>query len=402
MLRKIKKNDIFMKEVKIMKDSRIEKLASNLLNHSINLQKGEKILIEIIGMDAIPLGKELIKQSESIEALPFFNIIDYEIMREMLKNTTEEQIQVYAKHDLQRMKDMDAYIGVRASTNTAELNGILKRKMELYNKYYTLPVHFEERVKHTKWCILRYPNASMAQMSNMNTEEFEDFYFNVCTLDYEKMSKAMDDLVNLMNKTKKVHIVGEGTDLTFSIEGIPAEKYMGTFNIPDGEVATAPVKNSINGYITYNTETRYNGILFNNIRFEFENGKIVNATSNKTKELNEILNTDEGSRYIGEFALGLNPYIEKPIGDTLFDEKIKGSFHFTPGDSLEESDNGNRSSIHWDIVNIQTPEYGGGEIWFDDVLVRKDGLFILEELKQLNPENLKIGTNWNIIKFLFI
>ena len=374
-----------------MKDIRIEKLASNLLSHSINLQKGEKILIEIIGMDAIPLGKELIKQAENIGAIPFFNIIDYEIMREMLLNCTEEQMQIYAKHDLQRMKDMDAYIGVRASTNTAELNGIPVEKMEKYNKYYTLPVHFEERVKHTKWCILRYPNASMAQMSNMNTEEFEDFYFNVCTLDYDKMSKAMDPLVDLMNRTKNVHIIGEGTDLTFSIEGIPAEKYMGTYNIPDGEVATAPIKDSVNGYITYNTETRYNGVLFNNIRFEFKDGKIVKATSNKTKELNEILDTDEGSRYIGEFALGLNPYIERPIGDTLFDEKIKGSFHFTPGDSLEESDNGNRSSIHWDIVNIQTPEYGGGEIWFDDVLVRKDGVFVLEELKELkalNPENL--------------
>lgn len=371
-----------------MKDSRIEKLAQNLLKHSINLEKGENILIEIIGMDAIPLAKELIKQTENIGAYPQFNIIDYEIMREILLNCSEEQIKMYAKHDLERMKDMNAYIGIRASNNTAELSGISKEKMELYNKYYTLPVHLEERVKNTRWCILRYPNSSMAQMSNMNTEKFEDFYFNVCTLDYDKMSKAMDNLVELMDRTKNVHIISERTDLTFSIEGIPAEKYMGTFNIPDGEVATAPVKNSIKGYITYNTETRYNGILFNNIKFEFENGKIVKATSNKTKELNEILDTDEGSRYIGEFALGLNPYIEKPIGDTLFDEKIKGSFHFTPGDSLEESDNGNRSSIHWDIVNIQTKEYGGGEIWFDDVLVRKDGIFVLDELKALNPENL--------------
>ena len=371
-----------------MKDLRIEKLASNLLNHSVKLQQGEKILIDILGIEAIPLGKELIKQAENIGALPIFNIIDHQILREMLVNSTQEQLQIYAKYDLQRMKEMDAYIGVRASSNTAELNGISKEKMELYNKLYTLPVHFEERVKNTRWCILRYPNASMAQMSNMNTEEFEDFYFKVCTIDYDKMSNAMDNLVKLMNKTKNVHIKGEGTDLTFSIEGIPAEKYMGTFNIPDGEVATAPVKTSVNGYITYNTETRYNGILFNNVRFEFKDGKIIKATSNRTKELNEILDTDEGSRYIGEFALGLNPYIEKPIGDTLFDEKIKGSFHFTPGDSLEESDNGNRSSIHWDIVNIQTLEYGGGEIWFDDILVRKDGVFILEELKPLNPENL--------------
>ena len=228
----------------------------------------------------------------------------------------------------------------------------------------------------------------MAQMSNMSTEEFEDFYYKVCTLDYKKMSVAMDNLVELINKTKNVHITGPGTDLTFSIQGIKAEKYMGTFNIPDGEVATAPVKTSVNGYITYNTETRYNGILFNNIRLEFKDGKIIKATSNKTKELNEILDTDEGSRYIGEFAIGLNPYIEKTIGDTLFDEKIMGSFHFTPGDSLEESDNGNRSSIHWDIVNIQTPEYGGGDIYFDDILLREAGRFVLKELECLNPENL--------------
>ena len=261
--------------------------------------------------------------------------------------------------------------------------------MEIYNKYYTVPVHFEERVKHTKWCILRYPNASMAQMSNMPTEDFEDFYFKVCNLNYQKMSDAMDNLVDLMNRTDKVEIKGTETDLTFSIKGILAEKYMGTFNIPDGEVASAPIKESVNGYITYNTETRYNGILFHHVRFEFENGKIVKATAdNNEKELNEILDTDKGARYIGEFAIGLNPYIEKPIGDTLFDEKIKGSFHFTPGDSLEESDNGNRSSIHWDIVSIQTPEYGGGEIYFDDRLIRKDGRFVIPELEVLNPENL--------------
>lgn len=371
-----------------MKDGRIEKLAKNLLHHSVNLKSGEHILIEILGEDAIPLGKELIKQAEQLKAYPYFNIVNYEILREMLINSSEEQMKMYTKHDLQRMKDMDAYIGIRANSNSFELSGISTEKIDLYNKYYTSQVHFEERVKHTKWCILRYPNYSMAQMSNMNTEEFEDFFFKVCTLNYEKMSIEMDNLVELMNKTKNVHIVGPGTDLRFQIEGIPAEKYMGTFNIPDGEVATAPVKDSVNGYITYNTETRYNGILFNNVKFEFKDGKIVNATSNKTEEINKILDIDEGARYIGEFAIGINPYIEKPIGDTLFDEKIKGSFHFTPGDSLEESDNGNRSAIHWDIVNIQTPEYGGGEIYFDDVLIRKDGKFVLKELEGLNPENL--------------
>ena len=371
-----------------MKDLRIEKLATNLLTYSVNIQKGENILIEVLGEDGMPLAKEIIKKTEELGAKPFFNIINYELLRVMLENATEEQIKIYAKHDEARMKDMQAYIGIRATPNNSELNGISKEIMELYNKYYTVPVHFEERVKNTKWCILRYPNNAMAQMSKMNKEQFEDFFFNVCNLDYSKMSKAMDALKELLNKTDKVHIIGEGTDLIFSVKGIPAEKYTGTFNIPDGEVATAPVKESVNGYITYNTETNYNGILFNNIKFEFKNGKIIKAISNRTKELNEILDTDEGARYIGEFAFGLNPYIEKPIGDTLFDEKIKGSFHFTPGDSLEESDNGNRSSIHWDIVSIQTPEYGGGEIYFDDVLIRKDGRFVLSELECLNPENL--------------
>lgn len=371
-----------------MKDLRIEKLANNLLNHSIRLRKDENILIEILGEDGIPLAKELIKQAEEIGAKPYFNIIDYELLRMMFKGATEEQIKLYAKHDLNRMRDMEAYIGIRATKNNAELAGISGEVMNMYNKYYMVPVHLEERVKNTKWCILRYPNSSMAQMCKMNTEEFEDFYFKVCNLDYDKMSKAMDNLVNLMNKTDKVHIIGEETDLTFSIKGIKAEKYYGTFNIPDGEVATSPVKNSVQGYITYNTETNYNGINFNNIKFEFENGKIVKATSNNTKELNKILDIDEGARYIGEFAIGLNPYIEKPMGDTLFDEKVKGSFHFTPGDSLTESDNGNRSSIHWDIVNIQTPECGGGEIWFDDILIRKDGKFVIKELEALNPENL--------------
>lgn len=371
-----------------MKDLRYEKLANNLLTYSVNIKKGDNILIEILGEEGIPLAKELIKKAEQLGANPHFNIINYEVLRVMLENANEEQIKLYGQIDSNRMKKMDAYIGIRATSNTAELNGISKEIMELYNKYYTVPVHFEERVKNTKWCILRYPNNSMAQMSKMNKDEFEEFFFNVCNLDYSKMSNAMDSLKELMNKTDKVHIFGNETDLTFSLKGISAVKYMGTFNIPDGEVASAPVKNSVNGYITYNTETTYNGITFNNIKFEFENGKIINATSNKTKELNEILDTDEGARYIGEFAIGLNPYIKRPIGDTLFDEKIEGSFHFTPGDSLEESDNGNRSAIHWDIVNIQRPEFGGGEIYFDNILIRKDGRFVLPELECLNPENL--------------
>ncbi len=159
-----------------MVDFRIEKLANNLLTYSVNIQKGDNILIEVLGEDGIDLAKELIKKAEELGAKPYFNIINYELLRIMLQNADEEQIKLYTKHDYQRMKDMDAYIGIRATSNTSELNGIPKENMDLYNKYYQKQVHFEERVKHTKWCILRYPNYSMAQMSKMNKDEFaEDF-----------------------------------------------------------------------------------------------------------------------------------------------------------------------------------------------------------------------------------
>ncbi|KYO67805.1 aminopeptidase [Thermovenabulum gondwanense] len=371
-----------------MKDPRIKKLAKLLIDYSVELKNGENILIEA-GPGESPLVKELIKFAYEKGAHPFVNISMQEIARELLMNVDEDTLKLMAKYDSEKMKDMHAYIGIRGGDNVAELSDVPQEKKTLYMKLYSKPVHMDIRVPKTKWVVLRYPNPSMAQLADMSTEAFEDFYFDVCCLDYEKMSKAMDPLVDLMSRTDRVRIVGPGTDLTFSIKGIGIEKCDGKKNIPDGEIFTAPVIDSVNGYITYNTPALYQGFTFENIKFEFKNGKIVKAIANDTERINKILDTDEGARYIGEFAIGVNPYILKPMKDTLFDEKIAGSIHFTPGNSYEDCGNGNKSAIHWDIVLIQRPEYGGGEIYFDDVLVRKDGLFVLEELKGLNPENLK-------------
>ncbi len=370
-----------------MKDPRIEKLAENLINYSVELKAGEKILIETIGNE-VPLARELIRQSYKAGGVPYLTIKNNELLRALLNDCTEEQIKEMASFEIARMKEMKAYIGLRVSENVSELGSVPGEKMKTYSKYYQNPLHSEQRVKHTKWCVLRYPNNSMAQLANMPTEMFEDFYFKVCNLDYSKMSKAMDSLVNIMEKTDKVRITGKDTDLTFSIKGLPAIKCDGKMNIPDGEVFTAPVRDSVNGVITYNTPAIYQGVTFENISLEFKNGKIVKASANDTERINNIFDTDEGARYVGEFAIGVNPYIEKPMKDTLFDEKIKGSIHFTPGSCYDECDNGNKSAIHWDLVFIQRPEYGGGEIWFDDKLIRKDGVFVPEELQCLNPENL--------------
>ena len=259
----------------------------------------------------------------------------------------------------------------------------------LYDTYYQTPVHHGIRVPKTRWVILRYPNAAMAQLAGMSVEKFEDFYFQVCNLDYSKMNAAMEALTGYMERTDNVRITGPGTDLSFSIRGIPAIPCAGNMNIPDGEVYTAPVRESVNGTITYNAPSLYNGFTYDNICLEFENGRIVKAAANDTERINEVFDTDQGARYIGEFAIGVNPYILEPMKDILFDEKIQGSIHFTPGNCYQEAPNGNESAIHWDLVLIQRPEYGGGEIYFDDVLVRKDGRFVVQELECLNPENLQ-------------
>jgi len=368
-------------------DERIKKLSKLLVEYSTSIKPGEKCLIDYEGVETKSLVCQLVRDVYAAGGVPFVTSRDAVITREILKGATEAQVERMCDWQLTQMKEMDAYIAIRGGANASELSDV---DVDIMNMYYRVldPV-LRQRVDHTKWVILRYPTASMAQLASMSSEAFEDFFFDVCTMDYKKMSDAMDSLVDLMNKTDKVHLVGPGTDLTFSIKDIPAIKCAGEMNIPDGEVFTAPIKDSVNGIISYNTPSEEQGFTYENIVFEIENGKIIKATANDTERINKLLDTDEGARYFGEFAIGVNPFIHTPMKDTLFDEKIDGSFHLTPGACYEEAPNGNQSSQHWDLVMIQRPEYGGGEIWFDDVLIRKDGLFVIPELQCLNPENLK-------------
>ena len=374
-----------------MKDPRIEKMVRNILHHSVNLQPEENLLIELFD-DGEAIAEALVKEAYSIGANPFVTVKNRALLREILMGCNHQQIEEMAGLEADRMSEMQAYVVIRGSRNISDWSDVPADKMNLYQSLWFKKVHAEIRVPKTKWCIIRYPNDAMAQTANVNTEAFEDFYFNVCTLDYEKMSKAMDPLVELMQKTDMVRIKGQGTDLSFSIKGMPIMKAAGKVNIPDGEVFTVPQKTSVNGFITYNTPSEYQGYTYENVRLEFKDGKIIKAIANDTERINKVFDTDEGARYIGEFAIGVNPYITKPMNDILFDEKIAGSIHFTPGNSCEEHAEGpriNTSAIHWDLVYIQRPEYGGGEIWFDDSLVRKDGLFVPDGVKGLNPENLK-------------
>ena len=373
-----------------MRDPRVAKLAEILVGHSTQVQPGEKVLVEAYDIpdDVVTAVVSAITKAGG---LPFVTIKRNAVLRALYHSASEEQMRLTGEWEQARMAGMDAYLGIRGSENSTELSDVPDDKMKLYRTLWWNPVHSQTRVPHTKWCVLRWPTPSMAQQAGMSTEAFEDFYFDVCTFDYGKLGPVIEPLKALMNRTDRVRLTGVGTDLRFSIKDIPTIPCTGNANIPDGEIFTAPVRDSVEGTIAFNTPTIYQGTVFEGITLKFEQGKIVEATSagSTGAALNEILDSDEGARYIGEFSLGFNPYVLQPMKDILFDEKIAGSFHFTPGGAYDEAFNGNRSTVHWDMVFVQRPEFGGGEVYFDDVLIRKDGLFVPEDLLPLNPENLK-------------
>ncbi len=369
-----------------MTDPRFTKLADLLVQYSTALKKGDRVLLDLIDAPD-EFGIELVRAVRRAGAIPSVAVRHTRLNRELLRQTNEKHAALERDLELNRMKKMQAYIAIRGSANANENSDVPSDLMALYSRV-TRPV-LNYRVSKTRWCVLRWPTPSMAQGASMSTEAFEDLYFQVCTMDYRKMARAMEPLERLLKRTDQVHIKGPGTDLRFSIKGIGAKMCRGDRNIPDGEVFSCPVKDSINGQIQFNTPTLYSGTKFENVFLEFKQGRVVKAKGNNEARLNQILDTDPGARYTGEFSLGFNPYILNPMCDILFDEKIAGSLHLTPGQAYDECDNGNRSAVHWDMVLIQRPEWGGGEIWFDGELIRKDGLFVRKDLKGLNPAALK-------------
>ena len=372
-----------------MVDPRMNKLADLLISHSVELGSGEHVLIEAFDVpEAMVIAT--IQATRRAGGHPHVALRSNRILRALYADAADDNFQVWADCDTFRMKRMQAYIGLRGSHNVSELSGIPDDRMKQMARLYQKPVHFEVRIPMTRWCVLRWPTPAMAQLAGMSTEAFEAFYFDVCTLDYARMKGAVQPLAERMRRTDAVRIVGPGdTDLTLSVKGIEVVPCYGTHNIPDGECFTAPVRDSVSGVIHFNTPTIYNGITFENVRLVFKDGRVVEASADGNEsELNSILDTDDGARFVGEFSLGFNPFITVAMKDILFDEKIAGSLHLTPGRAYKEADNGNRSDVHWDLVLIQRPEYGGGRIYFDDDLVREDGRFVSGDLEGLNPEAL--------------
>ncbi|MBI4615915.1 MAG: aminopeptidase [Planctomycetes bacterium] len=367
-----------------MADPRYRELADTIVRHSLRLAPGEKVLVETFDVPPA-FAIEVVRAARRAGGLPVVDSKSNQVFRELVAGGDEASVRLIGELERARMEKMDAYVGIRGSRNVSEMGDVAGPQMKTYQSLWLKPVHFEVRVPKTKWVVLRWPTSSMAQLAQMSTEAFEDFFFRVCLVDYAEMRERVRPLADRMSRTDRVRIVGPGTDLSFSIRGIPVIPCTGEKNLPDGECFTAPVKDSVEGTVRFNAPTIYLGRTFQDVRLSFRKGKIVETSADDPKGLAEILDTDPGARYVGEFSIAFNPQILRPMKDILFDEKIAGSFHFTPGNAYEEADNGNRSEVHWDLVQIQRPDYGGGEIWFDGELVRKDGRFVPENLRALDP-----------------
>lgn len=365
---------------------REQELAHNLVNYSCRVKENEKVLVTYSECPNTFI-ELLIEEIAKVGGIPVVFRMDKKIKRRLLLNSTADAFKYYTEIVSPIMNSVDAVILIGGSSNDFELSDVPDETQTLYSKLYVEPVHFEIRC-NKKWALLRYPTPAFAQNSGLSTEKFSEFFFNVCSLDYASLDKKMDPLKELMEKTNKVHIETPTTNLTFSIQGLPAIKCSGQCNIPDGECYTAPVKSSINGYITFNTPAIDNGIEFNNIRLEFKDGKIVSHNCNEPEKFASILDTDCGSRYMGEFSFGLNPYCVKSVKDILFDEKMSGSIHMAIGSSYDDCFNGNKSAVHLDLILSFLPENGGGKIFFDDQLIYEDGKFLSPNLVALNRENL--------------
>jgi len=369
-----------------VKDPRITEWADVLVNYSTRVKKGDVVLITAGGIEALPLVKELYRLCLAKGA----KYVEYEfslpeISRQFYNLAKSEQLAYFPQHKLDFMKQVTVYIAIGAADNSMVMAQANQANMIAYSKL-TRPI-VDQRVKYTRWVVTRYPTHGGAQEARMSLEEYEDYVLSSCCIDWNTESKKQEKLKKLMDRAATVRIKASDTDLSFSIKGLNGIKCDGRFNIPDGEVFTAPVKDSVEGHITYNCPSIYQGKEFNGVSFEFAAGKIVKAEAGAmTAELNKILDTDEGARYIGEFAVGVNPGIRRPMRNILFDEKIFGSIHFTPGQCYDECDNGNRSAVHWDLVKLLE---GDGEIWFDSLLIQKDGRFVHKDLLKLNPGDLK-------------
>jgi len=354
-------------------DKRWAQLGDLLVNYSMAVKPGEKVMIAFVEVETYPLVHAIYRSCLQAGALPQVQFLSEELNRLALVHGTPEQIGWVPEIEAYGMEWADVYFGLRGAHNLDVFWDIPAEKLSLLRqamgKISTL------RWQKTRWCLLRVPNAALAHQAGVDEETITDMFFNACFLDWPVVSQEWRRWADDLTKGDQIRIVGKGTDLSFSTEGRKWDVAAGHSNMPDGEIATAPVESTIDGVIYFDFPGVLGGRLVHDIRLRWEQGKLVEATSSTNQDfLRSVLNTDAGASLIGEFAIGTNPEVNYFCKDILIDEKIGGTLHIALGRAYPKVGGTNQSAIHWDIIKDMRQE---GEIYLDGELVFRNGKVLL-------------------------
>lgn len=362
-----------------------EKYAKVLVDYSTKVKKGDLVVIRATSCEAQPLVKEIYKQVLLKGANPVVKTVMDGLSETFIKYADDEQLAYIDPMTETEYEKADVLISIGAPTNTKSMAKADSKKMakrsaatrELSNKM--LKRSAEGKLK---WVIADFPTNALAQEARMSLDEYTEFLINACYLNLEdpvskwkEIDKEQQRLADYLNKTTKLRIVGEDTDITFDTTGRKWLNCSGQCNFPDGEIYTSPVEDSANGTIYFDFPQIYRGNEAHKVRVRLENGKVVEASAEKGEDyFLDMINMDEGSRFVGEIAIGTNTMIQEITGNILFDEKIGGAIHMALGASYPEAGGKNVSGLHWDLIKNMK---NGSEIYADDVLIYKDGKFVI-------------------------
>lgn len=355
-------------------DKRWKELAGILVNYSVGVKKGERLLITMMEPETEPLARACYEEAIKAGALPFVEYQSAYLEKALMLYGDERQTSWINEMSLQGMEWADCYIGLRGARNPHEFAEVSGKNLAVHKKAMG---KISAARNSTRWVLTRVPNESFAQQARMPLEDMMDFYFESTLRDWEKERIYLEKIEKLMSSGVHVRVTGKETDITFTTEGRYYVSADGHINMPDGEVYTCPVEESVNGKIYFEFPGVYAGQYIEGIHLEFKDGKLIHYSARTNEELlKDILTIDEGASVLGEFGIGLNYGIQRYCGDILYDEKIGGTVHFAMGRGYPECLGNDGSALHWDLIKDTNCE---GAVYLDGKKVMENGRWAVDE-----------------------
>jgi len=356
-----------------MTDPRTTRLADILVNHSLRVKRGDRVMIAASSELAKPLVIEAYRKVLEAGGHPQTRIAFEELSGILFNEASKSQLTHFPETKLYEAENMDCFINIRAAANKRALSNVDPKRMAMRGKAMK-PIS-EIIVNRKRWVLCNFPTNSLAQEADMSLAEYEAFLYGATNINWDGVQKRGKSLKRLLDRGRRITIVGKETEITIGIEGRKGVPCFGERNMPDGEVYVSPLEESAEGHIYFETPAIYQGSEVAGIRLTFKGGKVVEASAEKNESfLIDMLNTDRGARYLGEVGIGINYGIKSFSKDILFDEKIGGTVHLALGRSYEKAGGKNDSAIHWDIIKDLRK---GGELYIDRKLIQKNGKFLV-------------------------